>query len=157
MTETTRAGGFRRPVFYLILAAVLMIAASCYSTSYPKQMTANVDLMAELADKLEDYARAGFIINDRPISSEEMGEFYYGLKKAQGFAASRRGDANHASYRDFASLIDQFGAFVHSADEYRLATQRDPKKLDALTAQKDALELTVSQVRRDLISEEESH
>ena len=157
MTETTRAGGFRRPVFYLMLAAILTIAASCYSTSYRKQMTANIDLLAELSDKLEDYCRAGFIINDRPISSEEMGEFYYGLKKAQGFAASRRGEASRASYRDFASLIDQYAAFVHSADEYRLSTQRDPKKLDALTAHKDALEQTVSQARRDLISEEENH
>ena len=154
MTETTRAGAIRRPAFYLIITLMLAVAASCYSSSYEKEVAANTDLLTSLADKLGDYCQAGFIINDRPISSEEMGEFDYAQKKARGFSASRSDESSRASYHDFMSLLEQYAAFVHSADEYRLASNKDEEKLKALTAEKEAIEQTALKIRADLLAEE---
>jgi hypothetical protein len=154
MTDATRAGIVSRPVSYLIFAATLVLAVSCYSTSYQREMAANTDLMAGLADKLGDYCAAGFTIGDRQVSSEEMGEFYYALKKARAFATMQRTEANRASYRDFVILLDQYSAFLHAADEYRLAGREDPGKVDGLNAQRDAIKKTASRVQTDLKSEQ---
>ena len=72
----SRRAGHRRPVFFLALAAIVA-AAACYSSDYGRTMAANVALLSDLSDKLADYCRSDFMIDDRQISSEEMGEFYY--------------------------------------------------------------------------------
>ena len=153
MTDTTRAGALGRPVFYLMLAGTLALVTACYSAGYRKEMAATVDLLGGLTDKLADYCAAGFRVDDRQISSEEMGEFYYALNKAEAFRALRRAQAQRPSYRDFITLLEQYAAFVHSADEYRLAGRLDPVRLAALIAQRDAIRKTASRVRADLASE----
>jgi hypothetical protein len=153
MTDSTRAGALGRPVFYLMLAGTLALVAACYSTSYRKEMAATVDLLSGLAEKLADYCGAGFKVDDREISSEEMGEFYYALNKAEAFRALRRSQAQRPSYRDFSALLQQYAAFLHSADEYRIGGRVDPVELDALIAQRDAVRKTASRVRADLASE----
>ena len=153
MTDTARAGALGRPAFYLMLAGTLALVAACYSAGYRKEMAATVDLLSGLAEKLADYCGAGFKVDDRQISSEEMGEFYYALSKAQAFRAMRRSQAQRPSYRDFSTLLEQYAAFVHSADEYRLGGRVDPVKLAGLIAQRDALRKTASRVRADLGSE----
>jgi hypothetical protein len=137
-----------------MLAGTLALAAACYSAGYRKEMAATVDLLTGLTEKLADYCRAGFKVDDRPISSEEMGEFYYALNKAQAFRAMRHSQALRPSYRDFSTLLEQYSAFVHSADEYRLGGRVEPEKLAALSAQRDAVNQTASRVRADLASEE---
>ena len=153
MTDNTRAGALGRPVFYLMLAGTLTLVAACYSASYRKEMAAAVDLLSGLAEKLTDYSSAGFKIGDRQVSSEEMGEFYYALSKAQAFWAMRRSQASRPSYCDFSTLLEQYAAFVHSADEYRIGGRVDPIELDALIAQRDAVRKTASRVGTDLASE----
>jgi hypothetical protein len=153
MTDTTRAGTLGRPAFYLMLAGMLALVAACYSAGYRKEMAATVDLLSGLTDKLADYCGAGFKVDDRRISSEEMGEFYYALNKAQAFRAMWRGLAQRPSYRDFSTMLEQYAAFVHSADEYRLADRVDPAQLAALIAQRDAVQKTASRVRAELASE----
>ena len=154
MTDAARAGALGRPVFYLMLAGALAFTASCYSAAYRKELAATVDLLSGLTDKLADYCQAGFKVGDRQISSEEMGEFYYALNKAQAFRAMQRGQAPRPSYRDFSRLLEQYAAFVHSADEYRLGGRADPVGLAALVAQHDAVRKTASRVRADLASEQ---
>jgi hypothetical protein len=154
MFDTVWAGVMRRPLF-LMSAAIVMIASGCYSTSYSRQVAANTDLISELADKLLDYARTGFMINDRQISSEEMGEFYYAAKKAHEFARATEEDSRRASYRDFAAMLATYGAFLHSADECRLAGHPDAAKLSALISQHDAVEKIAARVRADLSREED--
>jgi len=153
MTDTTRAGALGRPVFYLMLAGTLALVTACYSAGYRKEMAATVDLLSGLTDKLADYCTAGFAVDERQISSEEMGEFYYALNKAEAFRTMRRAEAQRPSYSDFITLIEQYAAFVHSADEYRLAGHPDPVQLAALIAQRDAVRKTASRVRSDLASE----
>jgi len=153
MTDTTRAGALGRPVFYLMLACTLALVAACYSAGYRKEMAATVDLLSGLTDKLADYCAAGFRVDDRQISSEEMGEFYYALGKAEAFRAMRRAQTQRPSYRDFSTLLEQYAAFVHSADEYRLAGRPDPVQLARLITQRDAVRKTASRVRTDLASE----
>ncbi len=153
MSDETRAGGKRWPAFFLTLMALAAFAASCYSSSYPKEMAANVDLISGLSDKLADFCTAGFTIGDRQISSEEMGEFYYALKKARAYAQMTRSHADRASYRDFTTMLDRYAAFVRSADEYRLSTHADSATLKGLLEQHKAVEQAASQVRTDLARE----
>lgn len=154
MTEATRAGSVSRPALYLLFAMGVLLAASCYTSSYQREMAANTDLIEELADKLGDYSQAGFTVGDRQISSEEMGEFYYALKKARAFTNMQKDEANRASYRDFTAMLDQYAAFLRSADEYRLAGHADEAKLAGLNAQRNAIKSTASRVRSELKSEE---
>jgi len=154
MTATARAGALGRPASYVMLAGALVLAASCYSTGYRKEMTATVDLLSGLSEKLVDYCRAGFKLDDRQVSSEEMGEFYYALNKAEAFRSLRRSQADRPSYRDFSTMLEQYGAFLHGADQYRLGSLADPAKLAALVAQHDAVKQSASRVRTDLASEQ---
>lgn len=154
MTDTARAGALGRPVYYLMLAGAVALAASCYSAGYRKEMAATVDLLSGLTEKLADYCRVGFRVDDRQVSSEEMGEFYYALNKAQAFRALRRSQAQRPSYHDFSTMLEQYAAFVHSADEYRLGGRANPVELAALVAQRDAIRVTASRVRAALASED---
>ena len=153
MTNTARAGALGRPVFYLMLAGALALVSACYSAGYRREMGAAVDLLSGLSEKLADYSSAGFRVDDRQISSEEMGEFYYALNKAEAFSAMWHSQAQRPSYRDFSTLLGQYAAFLHSADEYRLGGKSEPVKLAALIGQRDAVRKTASRVRADLASE----
>ena len=77
-------------------------------------------LLSELADKLNDYCQAGFVVGERPVSSEEMGEFDYALAKARAWAAmTQRSAGERPSYREIVNLMDTYEAFVRDADQYR--------------------------------------
>ena len=97
-------------------------------------------LLSELADKLNDYCQAGFVVGERPVSSEEMGEFDYALAKARAWAAmTQRSAGERPSYREIVNLMDTYEAFVRDADQYRLAHLRDPARLAALAREHDAV------------------
>jgi len=99
-----------------------------------------VALLSELADKLNDYCQAGFVIGGRPVSSEEMGEFDYALAKARAWAAmTQRSAGDRPSYHAIVGLMGSYEAFVRDAEQYRLAHQRDPARLAALAREHDAV------------------
>ncbi|HEY2664237.1 MAG TPA: hypothetical protein VGI47_07850 [Candidatus Binataceae bacterium] len=100
--------------------------ASCYSSSYRHQLAANVALISDLSDKLSDYCRSDFALNGTKLSSEEMGEFYYALEKAQSFAAMDTAQSAMPSYHAFNELLARYAAFVKDADQYRLAAVPNP-------------------------------
>ncbi|MGH7780307.1 MAG: hypothetical protein ACREQR_10820 [Candidatus Binataceae bacterium] len=151
MNDAKRAGLFRPALFFLAAAATLC-AAACYSSNYRKELGASTDLISELSDKLADYCHADFLIDNRPVSSEEMGEFYYALKKARGLAAMTHGSAR-VSHRDFDAMLDAYHIFLRNADEYRLVGARDPARLAALMMQHQAVEAAAAKVRADLANE----
>jgi hypothetical protein len=148
-----RAGAGRSALIAGLLCA---LAAACYSTSYRKELAANTALLAELADKLNDYCQANFMLGPRPVSSEEMGEFDYALKKARAWAAMSEPSAGgRASYQAFAELLAAYGTFARDADQYRLAATRDPAHLDALGREHDAVETRARSVLAALHEEQE--
>ena len=117
----SRAGASRRPVILLAILAATMLVPACYSSNYRRETLASVSLVSQLSDKLADYSRANFKVDDHILSSEEMGEFYYGLEKARSFQqmTAHRGGAS-PSAAAFAKLADSYDKFVHDADQYRL-------------------------------------
>ncbi|HUY27005.1 MAG TPA: hypothetical protein VMV27_06255 [Candidatus Binataceae bacterium] len=151
--EGKRAGRIR-PALVLLAGAAIVCATACYSSNYRKELAANTDLISELADKLADYCQAGFTIDKRQVSSEEMGEFYYALKKARGLSAATARASARASHRDFDAMLDAYAAFLRSADEYRLAAHPDPGRLAALIAQRRTVENAAARVRADLARED---
>ncbi|MFZ0887745.1 MAG: hypothetical protein WA005_04775 [Candidatus Binataceae bacterium] len=121
-------------------ALAALPASSCYSSNYRAELQANTALLAELADKLEDYCRAGFEVGGRQISPEEMGEFYYALSKARSWGQiTQRRAGGRQSYRAFMELLDDYDALVRDADRYRLDRPRDPARLAALAREHDAV------------------
>jgi hypothetical protein len=144
----TRAGLLRPALFAALVGA--LCAAGCYSSNYRRELGANVSLISELSDKLADYCRAGFMLDGRAVSSEEMGEFYYALRKARAYDTITRGDAKRRSHRDFGRLLDAYAAFVHAADEYRLAGAHQPGALDAVLARHAEVRRAAAQVSADL-------
>ena len=136
----------------MMLAA--FAAASCYSSDYREETTTNVKLITAMSDKLADYCRAGFLVNDRPISEEEMGEFYYALKKGRSFAdmtAEHYGTLQ--SHRDMVTLLSTYQTFVDQANRYRLSANRDPAELAGLINQHDTIAQLGEIVIDDLPSE----
>lgn len=128
-----RAGAHRRPVYFVILIGAMLVASSCYSWNYRREMAASVALISDLSNKLMDYCRSDFVVDGRSVSSEEMGEFYYGLKKARAFqqmSAKRHG--SDAASMAFDKMIDAFEKFVRDADQYRLSQKHTPLELDKL-------------------------
>jgi len=123
-----RTGLVRSALPILALIAI----ASCYSSSYRKGLAANVALISDLTDKLTDYCRSGFMLNGRAVSSEEMGEFYYALKKARSFGAMNESLSDQPSYKTFQRLLDSYQGFVQAADQFRLNAKPDPPALEAL-------------------------
>ncbi len=117
-----------------------LFAAACYSSNYPRETRASVSLLEGLSDKLADYCRSGFRVDDRALTSEEMGEFYYGLAKARAFQqmAARR-EAPPASREEFAELADSYEKFVHDADRYRLSAAQTPGELAALLTEHEVV------------------
>ncbi len=129
MRTQARAGPSRPALLVLALAVV---AAGCYSTSYRRGIEVNVALLSELSDKLADYCRADFRLDGRQVSSEEMGEFYYALMKARSYATMTSGAAGKPSYQAFRLLLDDYGNFLSAADRYRLSPAPDPGQLASL-------------------------
>jgi hypothetical protein len=148
-----RAGAHRRPVHFVMLIGAMMLA-SCYSSSYRREMRASISLVSELSDKLADYSRADFIVDRHPLSSEEMGEFYYGLKKARAFqqmTAKREG--SEASAQAFDQMVEEYEKFVADADQYRLNPSRTHEQLDQLMKDHDLVEHRAEEARRVLDAE----
>ncbi len=149
LRRITRAGLLRPALFAAMVGA--LCAPGCYSSNYRRELGANVSLVAELADKLADYCRAGFMIEGRAVSSEEMGEFYYALKKARAYAAMTGADESRRSHRDFERMLDTYATFVRTADEYRLAGAHDPAaRLVALLSLHDEVSRLATKVSADL-------
>ncbi len=137
----------------MIAAAAILTAAACYSSSYARETAANVALIVGLSDKLADYCGAGFVVGGRPVSSEEMGEFYYALKKARAFSAMTSAESARPSYRGFGHLLDAYEAFVHAADEYRLAGGYHALTLAALLKMRAEVSRVAAEVNGDLKAE----
>jgi len=145
-----RAGASRRPVHFVMLACAMLLAA-CYSSSYRRETLASVALVESLSDKLTDYCRVDFIVDRHPLSSEEMGEFYYGLKKALAFQSmSASGHASDASGKAFAQLVDAYETLVRDADQYRLNPSHTKEQLDALMREHEIVKQRAEEVREAL-------
>jgi hypothetical protein len=129
--DRMRAGGIRRPVIFLALIA-FAIVSGCYSSNSRKELRATVSLLHGLSDKLGDYCTKDFVIDSRKVSSEEMGEFYYGLQKARAFQQMSAGRMPRDVSDRFAALVDAYEKFVRDADEYRLNTNHSQQQLDSL-------------------------
>ena len=115
-----------------MIVALIALAAGCYSSNYRRGIEANVALVSDLADKLADYCRTDFKLDSRPVSSEEMGEFYYALRKARSFAAMTSSFAGKPSYQRFEQLLASYESFVQAADRYRLNAKPDAGAQKAL-------------------------
>lgn len=153
--HTTRAGAHRRPVFFILLAAAALFAASCYSSNYRREMLASVSLISELSDKLADYCRAGFQVDGRRVTSEEMGEFYYGLSKARAYQTMTNRYRARRSRKQYAELVDEYEKFVHEADRYRLSASDTPAQLETLLKDHRAVTGRALEVARALEAEPE--
>jgi len=131
-----------------------MLVASCYSSNYRREMRASVALLSGLSDKLADYCRADFIVDRHPLSSEEMGEFYYGLKKARAFqqmTAKRNG--SDASEQAFDQMVEAYETFVRHADQYRLDQSHTHEQLEQLMKEHDLVKQKADELNRKLASE----
>ncbi|HYL58350.1 MAG TPA: hypothetical protein VEU51_05725 [Candidatus Acidoferrales bacterium] len=151
MKSFARAG-LRRPVLFLAVAAILA-ATACYSSDYRHSMAANVSLLSDLSDKLADYCRTDFKVDDRRLSSEEMGEFYYAFNKASAFSSSTPREASRQSHRDFVNLLGAYERFAHAADAYRLDGKAEPAVLASLLAQHELVKHLGGKVLEDLRAE----
>lgn len=116
-------------------------------------MKANVSLLSDLADKLADYCRSDFKLDDRQVSSEEMGEFYYAFNKASAFSSSTPRESSLRSHRDFVKLLNAYEKFAHAADAYRLAGKPDPAVLASLLSQHAQVRHLAGKVTEDLHEE----
>ena len=144
---------YRRPAYFALLIGAMLLA-SCYSSNYRREMLASVALVAQLSDKLTDYCRADFIVDRHPLSSEEMGEFYYGLKKARAFqqmTAKRYG--SEASVKAFAALVEAYENFLRDADQYRLNPSHTHDQLEQLLKDHDLVRQRAEEAKRALSTE----
>src|ERR1700733_3999618 len=147
----TRAGARRRPIHFVLGLAAAALLASCYSSNYRREMLASVTLMTSMSDKLADYCRADFTVDRHPLSSEEMGEFYYGLKKARAFEQmTAKRHASEASGEAFSKLVDAYEKFVRDADRYRIAKAHTKEQLDQLMKDREEVQHRAEEVRRAL-------
>ncbi|MDO8434301.1 MAG: hypothetical protein Q7S58_18020 [Candidatus Binatus sp.] len=138
---------------FLFAIAAATLTASCYSSDYNRTVTANVALLSDMSDKLLDYCRRDFRLDGRPISSEEMGEFYYSFNKASAFSSSTPREVSRESHRDLIKMLNAYERFVHAADAYRLGGKQDPAMLASLTSQHDQVRLLAGKVIEDLRNE----
>jgi hypothetical protein len=153
LLKSFRRAGLRRPVFFLAIAIAIVAANACYSSDYRRTMAANVSLLSDLSDKLADYSRTFFKLDDRQLSSEEMGEFYYAFNKANAFSSSTPRESSRLSHRDFVKLLNTYEKFAHAADEYRLGGKSDPAVLASLLSQHDQVRHLAGKVTEDLRNE----
>jgi hypothetical protein len=146
-----RRAGRRRSVF--LLAIALAAVSACYSSDYRRTTAANVSLLSDMSDKLADYCRSYFKLDDRQLSSEEMGEFYYAFNKANAFSSSTPRESSMRSHRDFVKLLNAYERFAHGADAYRLGGKSDPAILASLLSQHDQVRHLAGKVTEDLRDE----
>src|SRR5579883_505659 len=144
-----RAGAGRRAWLTLLLIS-LIFAGGCYSSDYSRQTAATATMLRDLAAKLGDYCRAGFKAGNREISSEEMGEFYYGLNKARSYAAQASSHSSRQSYRDLIRLLDDYRQMLNAADRYRLAGKPDPQRLRDILDRQSRVKAQAKSVLEDL-------
>ncbi len=130
-----------------------LVLGGCYSSDYGRQTAATASMLRDLAVKLDDYCRADFKTGEREISSEEMGEFYYGLKKARSYAAEASSNSARQSYRDLVRLIDDYAQLVGDADRYRLAGKPDLQRLKEILARGQQVGVEAQTVLDDLAKE----
>jgi hypothetical protein len=152
LSKSRSRAGHRRPVFFLAIVAIVA-AAACYSSDYRRTMAANVALLSDLSDKLADYCRSDFKLDDRQLSSEEMGEFYYAFNKANAFSSSTPRESSRPSHRDFVAMLNAYERFAHAADGYRLSGKPDPAVLASLISQHDRVKHLAGKVTEDLRAE----
>ncbi len=112
----------------------ICLAVGCYSSDYRRQTAATASMLGDLAQKLGDYCRADFKLDRREVSSEEMGEFYYALRKARSYASEAASNSNRQSYRDLTRLIDDYAQLLGEVDRYRLTGKPDPQRLAEIAA-----------------------
>ena len=141
--------GFRRLAWIGLLALGLGISG-CYSSDYSRQTTATASMLGDLAVKLGDYCRAGFKLGDRDVTSEEMGEFYYALKKARSYTLEAASNSNRQSYRDLTRLVEDYAKLLNNADRYRLAGKPDPQRLAEIMAAQQCVTSEAQAVLKDL-------
>ena len=153
LLKSLRRAGLRRPALFLALVIAVAAASGCYSSDYGRTMKASVSLLSDMSDKLADYCRTYFKLDDRQLSSEEMGEFYYAFNKANAFSSSTPREVSRPSHRDFVKLLNAYEKFAHAADEYRLGGKPDPAMLAALLSQHDQVRHLAGKVIEDLKSE----
>lgn len=127
--------------------------AACYSSNYTRTVSANVALLSDMSDKLLDYCRRDFMLDERKISSEEMGEFYYAFNKATAFSSSTPRETSRESHRDLIKMLNAYERFVHAADAYRLGGKTDPAMLASLKSQHDQITVLAGKVTEDLRNE----
>ncbi len=116
-------------------------------------MAANVALLSDLSDKLADYCRTDFKLDDRQLSSEEMGEFYYAFNKANAYSSSTPRESSRTSHRDFVAMLNSYERFAHDADAYRLGGKTDAAMLASLLSQHDRVKHLAGKVTEDLRAE----
>ncbi len=146
-------GGARRLAWLALSCCLALPIGGCYSSDYGRQTAATAAMLRDLAAKLDDYCRADFKTNGREISSEEMGEFYYGLKKARSYAAQTSAHSARQSYRDLLRLIDGYAQMVNDADRYRLSRRPDPGRLEEILARGRQVAVQAQAVLDDLARE----
>ncbi|HUO05340.1 MAG TPA: hypothetical protein VMU16_09100 [Candidatus Binataceae bacterium] len=142
----------RKLIITLALISAVAVSA-CYSSDYARETAANVALLSDLADKLGDFTRSGFIIDGRALTSEEMGEFYYAFNKADTFASETPRENGLKSHHDFVELLNGYERFVHTADAYRLSGKPDPATVAALLTLRDSVKQLARVVMDDLHAE----
>lgn len=142
--------GSRRLAWLGLFACLCIGVSGCYSSDYSRQTAATASMLGDLAVKLGDYCRAGFKLGDREVTSEEMGEFYYALKKARSYTMEAASNSNRQSYRDLKLLVEDYAKLVGAADRYRLAGQPDPQRLAEIAAAEQRVTNEANAVLRDL-------
>lgn len=148
-------GGARRLAWLGLFGCLALAVGGCYSSDYGRQTAATASMLRDLAAKLGDYCRADFKTGGRDVSSEEMGEFYYGLKKARSYASEEAAsNSSRQSYRDLTRLIDDYGQLVSDADRYRLSGKSDRQQLKEILARQQQVGIEAQSVLADLGKEQ---
>ena len=142
--------GARRLAWLRLLGCLALSIGGCYSSDYGRQTAATASMLRDLSAKLGDYCRADFKLGGGDVSSEEMGEFYYGLKKARSYAGVAAANADRQSYRDLTRLIDEYAQLLSDADRYRLAGKSDPQHLKEILAHQQRVSGEAQTVLNDL-------
>jgi hypothetical protein len=139
-----------RRLLWIALLCCSWFLAACYSSDYSRQTSATVSMLRDLSAKLADYCRADFKIDGRDISPEEMGEFYYGLRKARSYLSEASPNSQRQSYRDLAQLIDDYSRLLTKADRYRLNGKPDPERVHEILANQQQVSVQAQSVLNDL-------
>jgi hypothetical protein len=126
-----RAGGRRLAWLGVFLCVAV---GGCYSSDYRAQSAATASMLGDLSDKLGDYCRADFKLDGREVAPEEMGEFYYALRKARSYLSEASSHSGRRSYQDLTRLVNDYADLLSEADRYRLAGKPDPQRLAEILA-----------------------